>query len=130
VRAAQVGWITASGRGSADNPSFFVFDRATVAAAPGESVVPGTYALGRPWRDYARVVFQHSVLPDLIKPAGWDVWGPTEPNTDHVEFGEFGNTGAGTTGPRANFSSLRTAPVAIADVLGADYTTWVDGAYL
>ena len=44
--------------------------------------------------DTARVVFTNSVLGSHINPAGWSIWSTATPNTDHVLFAEFGNTGA------------------------------------
>jgi pectinesterase len=34
----------------------------------------GTSYLGRPWRNYARVVYQESFLDANINPAGWQIW--------------------------------------------------------
>jgi pectinesterase len=40
-----------------------------------------------------RVVFSNSKLGSHINPAGWSEWLTSSPNTDHVLFGEYGNTG-------------------------------------
>ena len=48
------GYITASGR-SSDDAFWYVVDSSTVQGT-------GTAYLGRPWRDFARVVFQRSTL--------------------------------------------------------------------
>jgi pectinesterase len=130
VLAASVGYVTASGRDSASNPSYYVINKSTVAAKSGASVKAGTYYLGRPWRDYARVVFQDTSLSNVINAAGWSVWGSSNPQTDHVTFAEYGNTGAGASGTRASFASKLSAPVAITTVLGSGYKSWVDTSYL
>lgn len=70
----------------------------------------GSVYLGRPWRNYARVVFQNSNLgsnmfvwlqeqyqhanPAVHRvAAGWKNWNDSTPNTDHAYFGEYNNTG-------------------------------------
>ena len=63
------GAITANSRGSASDPSYYVIDSSTITSATSADLVGQVY-LGRPWEIYARVVFQRSVLPDLINPAG------------------------------------------------------------
>jgi pectinesterase len=40
-----------------------------------------------------RVVFSNSNLGSHINPAGWSKWSTASPNTDHILFGEFANTG-------------------------------------
>ncbi|HKK80901.1 MAG TPA: pectinesterase family protein [Prolixibacteraceae bacterium] len=50
--------------------------------------------LGRPWRDYARVVFLNCEMGCHIAPQGWSNWSGT--NRDQSAFyAEYGNTGAG-----------------------------------
>ncbi|OTA33718.1 hypothetical protein BTJ68_04784 [Hortaea werneckii EXF-2000] len=67
---------------------YYVINNSTVAAADGADVPSGAYYLGRPWREYARVVFQGTSLSEVINPAGWSVWSSTDPQTDHVTFGK------------------------------------------
>lgn len=69
-------------------------------------------------------------MSDIINPAGWAVWSKTAPQTDNVDYEEYGNTGAGSTGTRASFSKKAAGPVAITSVLGSDYKNWVDTAYI
>ncbi|KAI0639667.1 pectin lyase fold/virulence factor [Trametes polyzona] len=111
------GYITASGR-SSDDGFWYVIDSSTVQGT-------GKAYLGRPWRDYARVVFQKSTLGSNVPAAGWSVWN-TE--TDHVTFAEYGNTGPGASGTRASFSTKLSAPVSIKTVLNS--TSWIDPAFL
>ncbi|TBU34651.1 pectin lyase fold/virulence factor [Dichomitus squalens] len=111
------GFITASGR-SSDDANWYVINNSTIQGT-------GPAFLGRPWRDFARVVFQNSVLGSNVPSAGWSVW---ETETDHVTFAEFGNTGAGSSGARANFSTKLSAPVSITTVLNS--TSWIDPAFL
>lgn len=120
VVAAKTGYVTANGRSSAAGPSYYAFNASRVFAAPGESVPVGAYYLGRPWRDHARVVFQHCSLSDVINPTGWRVWNAGDERTRGVMYGEFGNTGPGAQGKRASFAKLLGAPVVLDEVLGKD----------
>lgn len=131
VLATSYGTITASGRTSNDN-GWYVINKANIQAASGNSVPAGAYYLGRPWGDYARVVFQDTAMSNVINAAGWHSWSSSSPQTDHVVFEEYGNTGAGASGTRASFSKKISSPIAIASVLGSGYKTasYVDTSYL
>lgn len=100
-------------------------------AAPGHNVPEGAYYLGRPWRPYARVVFQNSEMSSVINPEGWRVWNEGD-STEGIEFGEFNNSGAGAEGPRVDFAKELDAAVAIEEVLGADFASagYYDAAYM
>lgn len=50
--------------------------------------------LGRPWKEFARVVVMQSYIADHIDPAGWYIWkGDFALRTCY--FGEYGNRGRG-----------------------------------
>lgn len=121
--------VTANGRDSSTDPSWYVISDSTVAAASGNTVPAGAYYLGRPWRDYARVTFQNTALSNVINSAGWSQWSTSQPNTDHVQFQEYNNTGAGASGKRASFSSKASSEISASTILGSGYTSWVDSAY-
>ncbi|KAJ3456743.1 hypothetical protein MRS44_016766 [Fusarium solani] len=99
------GYITANGRDSAENPSYYVINKSVVKAAGAGD---GETYLGRPWREFARVVFQNTELGSV--------------------YGEFGNTGAGASGDRASFSKQLSAAVTIDEILGS--TSWIDSSYV
>ncbi|PWY75030.1 pectinesterase pmeA [Aspergillus heteromorphus CBS 117.55] len=122
--------ITANGRSSETDTSFYVIHKSTVAAAAGNDVASGTYYLGRPWSEYARVCFQETSMTDVINALGWTEWSTSEPNTEYVTFEEYDNTGAGSEGTRASFSSKISTPYTISTILGSDYADWVDTTYL
>ena len=124
------GYITASGRTSSTDPNFYVFNKCTIAAQSGQSIAAGAFYLGRPWGDYARVAFQNTDMSNVINAAGWTQWNTGDARTDHVTFEEYGNTGVGASGTRASFSKKMAEPIKIETVLGSDYESWVDGAYL
>ena len=68
----------------------YVFLECRLTAADGVQKV----YLGRPWRDYARVVFIKCELGVQIQPAGWSNWqGTARDKTAY--FAEYGNSGAG-----------------------------------
>ncbi|RTE84334.1 hypothetical protein BHE90_001135 [Fusarium euwallaceae] len=117
------GYITASGRDSAENPSYYVINKSVVKAAGAGD---GETYLGRPWREYARVVFQNTELGSVVNSAGWSAWGDNP--TGNVEYGEFGNTGAGAEGDRVSFSKQLSAAVSIDEILGS--TSWIDSSYV
>ncbi|KAF3809367.1 Pectinesterase [Colletotrichum gloeosporioides] len=117
------GYITASGRDSTSNPSWYVINKSTVKALSG--VGDGQTYLGRPWRTFARVVFQNSNLGSVVNSAGWIKWGDNP--TDNVDYSEYANTGKGAEGTRASFSKKRSSAVKLGDVLGS--TSWIDSSY-
>jgi pectinesterase len=130
VVATGTGYITASGRPDGNDPNYYVFNKCHIKAASGQSVAAGAYFLGRPWAEYARVVFQNSDMSNVINAAGWHIWNTGNEQTGHVTFGEYGNTGAGASGTRASFGKKLGGAVAVSTVLGSDYASWVDSAYL
>lgn len=68
----------------------YVFRACELSADPGIDSVH----LGRPWRDYARVVFLHCAMGPHILPEGWSNWSGTQRDKTAF-FAEFGNTGSG-----------------------------------
>jgi pectinesterase len=131
VVTASTGFITASGRSSNDS-GWYVINRSHVAAAPGNVVADGTYYLGRPWRNFARVVFQNTELSKVINSAGWSIWNVGDDRTNETYYAEYENKGLGAQGQRANFSQKIESPIAIETVLGAGYAKakYVDLKYL
>lgn len=92
---------------------------------------PNSTYLGRPWRQWSRVIFQRSDIGDVVRPVGWSRWDAVQP-LNNVVYQEYKNYGSGATGPRANFSSQLSAPIAIEEVFGRNFKQelWVDPAYL
>ncbi|KAG8630654.1 hypothetical protein KVT40_002273 [Elsinoe batatas] len=122
------GFITANGREAENNTSFYVFNKARIEGSSG----PNSTYLGRPWRQFSRVVFQRSYISDVVRPEGWSRWDAVQ-TTANVVYKEYKNYGPGAaTGARANFSSRATEPVKIAEILGKNYEKeeWVDRTYL
>ncbi|KAH8760555.1 carbohydrate esterase family 8 protein [Diaporthe sp. PMI_573] len=131
VAANGYGWITASGRVDDNDPSWYVITDSVVTTADGYDVEDGSVFLGRPWRNYARVTFQRSEIGAHVNQTGWAEWTETEPQTDHVTFEEWDNSGAGSdTADRVSYSTVRNSPLPIEFILGSDYRDWVDELYL
>ncbi|KAL0094589.1 carbohydrate esterase family 8 protein [Phycomyces blakesleeanus] len=140
------GFITAHNRQTANAVGGFYFNSCTaIATLPSgplkatansalsftsTSQFPQSTYLGRPWSQYARVIFIYSELGAHINPVGWTQWSSSSPNTDGVLFGEYSNTGDGkwNDSSRASFATLLTASQAayysIGNVLGS--TSWID----
>ncbi|KAJ1311106.1 hypothetical protein OPQ81_009607 [Rhizoctonia solani] len=59
------GYITASGRSSADS-NYYVIDNSSITGT-------GTQYLGRPWRNYARVIVQGTSIGSHVVAAGWSL---------------------------------------------------------
>ncbi|KAG2506155.1 hypothetical protein BBO99_00009552 [Phytophthora kernoviae] len=122
------GYITASGRATEAIDSWYVFNRNRVFGSTGV----GSSYLGRPWRPYARVVWQNSELSDVINQEGWTRW-DSATSTDNVYYKEFNNTGAGATpDKRVAFSGQLNAAMDIKTILGENYASewWIDTKYL
>ncbi len=71
-------------------PFGYVFLNCKLTAAPG---VAKCY-LGRPWRDFARVVYINCELGAHILPEGWVNWAKTS-RDQTAYYAEFGNKGPG-----------------------------------
>lgn len=58
---------------------------------------PDSVYLGRPWRNYGRVVLIDCYLGEHIKSEGWSDWGKTDA-WDTIYFAEYGSYGKGAEG--------------------------------
>ncbi|KAK0186324.1 pectin lyase fold/virulence factor [Armillaria mellea] len=133
IASIGAGAITANGRSSSSGVSLFVINKATITTSSSATTsLQGKVYLGRPWEDYARVVYTSCSLGNLINSAGWEQWSSSSPNTDHVTFAEYESIGSGASGTRASFATALTSTsgYTISDVLGSDYAGWVDSDYL
>ena len=68
---------------------------------------PNTCYLGRPWREYAKVVILNSEIGDHIKPEGWHDWGKIDAH-DTVYFVEYKNYGPAAAGARPSWTHTLT----------------------
>jgi pectinesterase len=58
------------------------------------SAPDNSFALGRPWRPYAKVVYLYCDLGSVIMAAGWDNWKNPD-NEKTAYYAEYNNTGPG-----------------------------------
>ncbi|EWG52486.1 hypothetical protein FVEG_11228 [Fusarium verticillioides 7600] len=122
-------YITANNRKSSSWAGGFVFDKCKVTYTDSYGSNFGTTSLGRPWSQYALVVYMNSFLDKHISPQGWATWSSSNPQTSNVLFGEFNNTGPGNwTSSRASFATKLTESQAAAYSLGSfiGSTSWLD----
>ncbi|KAJ4124264.1 hypothetical protein NW768_009623 [Fusarium equiseti] len=122
-------YITAQNRKSSSWAGGFVFDTCKVTYTDSYGTDFGNTALGRPWSQYALVVYMNSFLDKHISKAGWSAWSTSNPQTSDVLFGEFNNTGPGSSiSSRASFATQLTESQAAAYSLGSfiGSTSWLD----
>ncbi|KAH8659916.1 pectinesterase [Xylariales sp. PMI_506] len=119
------GAITANGRASSTDVSYYVINECTIKGSTGS----GTVYFGRPWSEYARVAFQLNTVSSEVATALWEEWSSSEPNTEDVTFEQYENSYNFTPEP-ASFSTTLSAAITIDTILGSDYADWVDTTYL
>jgi pectinesterase len=84
--------LTAHWRLSPSEDRAYVFDHCSVTADAGARNI----YFGRPWRDYAAVVFMNTDVRADLNPEGWREWHPGE--TQRLQtayYAEYGSTGWG-----------------------------------
>jgi pectinesterase len=132
VVAKSLGYITANGRETNDNAgSYYVFNSCDIAGTSG-SVPAGAYYLGRPWREFSRVVFQRTSMSNVVNQAGWRDWSSNGAPPGTVFYGEFSNSGAGSNiNARPSTIKRLGSAITIQEVLGNDYASqsFFDQAY-
>uniref|UniRef100_A0A093VIU4 Pectinesterase n=1 Tax=Talaromyces marneffei PM1 TaxID=1077442 RepID=A0A093VIU4_TALMA len=115
------GAITANSRSSTTDTTWYVIDSSTITAASGYSISEKVY-LGRPWRQYARVIFQTSNLTNIINAAGW-----TTLYTGATPiFEEYDNTGDGSSTSYRVEETRATAAVTKTQLWGDTWADWID----
>lgn len=107
-------------------PSHLHPSRKVVVGTGGASAAKGSSYLGRPWGDYARVVFQNSNLNSVITSAGWMPWNSAQVLTN-VYFAEYANTNA--AGSRVSWAKMLSSAYGIGSILPS-YNSWVDSVFL
>jgi len=101
------GFLTANGRSKPDEDSGYVFNHCKLTAEEGVVNI----FLGRPWRDYAKVIFMNTEMGAHIMPEGWSEWhkGETE-RLKTAYYAEYKNSGPGThAGEREELAKQLTA---------------------
>jgi pectin methylesterase-like acyl-CoA thioesterase len=86
------GYLTAQSNTKPGQDAGYVFNHCTLTAEPGVSNI----YLGRPWRDYATVIFMNTKMGAHIVPAGWSEWkSPPVPRLPTATYAEFNSSGPG-----------------------------------
>ncbi|KAF8989553.1 carbohydrate esterase family 8 protein [Cyathus striatus] len=125
IAAVGPGAIAAMSRTSASDSTYYVIDHSKVVSASSTSLT-GKVFLGRPWREYARVIFQYTDLPDIINAAGYTSLATLGAN---AKYSEYQNTGAGaSTSKRVHLTSI-SASITKKQVLGSNWKSWIDTTY-
>ncbi len=81
--------ITAHARTSPEQDRAFVFNNCTITGEQGARIY-----FGRPWRDYAAVIFMNTKVEGELDPEGWREWTPGK--TDRLKlayYAEFNTQG-------------------------------------
>ncbi|KAJ5669749.1 hypothetical protein N7462_010819 [Penicillium macrosclerotiorum] len=115
--------------GIVSDASFVTYTDSYGSSSRLVSRLDGQTYLGRPVTEYSRVVYMHSFLDKHINPLGWTAGPPGSPSTDHVLFGEYENTGQGSSlQDRALFAANMTHSEAQAYSLSRwiGNTAWLD----
>ena len=110
--------ITAQSRLRPEEDSGYLFRDSTVTADAGAENI----LLGRPWRDYATVVFINTDFKAPLNPTAWLEWGGRLKTSDYAESGSHGLAGDVTL--RVASSRQLTAAEAAKDTTRA----WLAGA--
>jgi pectinesterase len=88
IHCLRKGYITAAATPEYQ-PYGYVFSNCTITGEPDVK----TY-LGRPWRDYAAVIFLNTEMSEVVRPEGWNNWRkPYREKT--ARYAEFNSTGPG-----------------------------------
>ena len=120
--------ITAAKRATNTTAAGFVFDQCSIVPAAGSSGFKNV-SLGRPWNNFARVLYAGCYLDGSVGSAGWTQWSKSSPQTDGVTFAEYHNYGPGSnTCNRASFSQQLSEAAAAQFQLANFFTTtsWID----
>lgn len=105
------GYFTAASTAK-NMPYGYVFINCNLTAAANVTKT----SLGRPWRQYAKVVYINCKLPGVISPEGWTKW--AGPDTPTAYYAEYNSTGEGANAAkRVSWSKQLTAKEAKAYTL-------------
>ena len=86
------GYVTAQSNTRPGQDAGYVFNHCRLTADPGVTNV----FLGRPWRDYATVIYLNTWMGAHIVPAGWSEWTSAPvPRLPTATYAEFHSSGPG-----------------------------------
>ncbi|KAL0909680.1 hypothetical protein M5K25_020568 [Dendrobium thyrsiflorum] len=120
--------ITAQGRTDPNQNTGISIQGCRISGSTGGAP---TY-LGRPWKQYARVVFMESEIDGSVSSAGWEPWsGNFALKT--LYYGEYANTGSGAgtsgrvkwPGVHPDLSAAEASKFTVANFISG--TSWIPG---
>ena len=86
------GYLTAQSNSFPGEDAGYVFNHCRLTADKGA----GNVYLGRPWRDYATVIYLNTWMGKHIVPAGWSEWkSAPQPRLPMATYAEFNSSGPG-----------------------------------
>ncbi len=92
IAHAAGGYVTAQSNTRAGQDAGYVFNHCRLTADKGA----GDVYLGRPWRDYATVIYLNTWMGKHIMPVGWSDWkSAPAPRLPMATYAEFNSTGPG-----------------------------------
>ena len=103
IHSKKESYITAASTPQ-ENPYGYIFDHCQLTASDSINKV----YLGRPWRNYAYVLFMNCTMENHIRPEGWHNWRDPE-REKTARYLEYNNSGPGADrSKRAQWSSELT----------------------
>jgi pectinesterase len=88
--------VTAQGREEENQPTGFVLQNCRIKGVPGLTTKDNY--LGRPWRNFSRVIVVQSFIDGVINPKGWSGWKTTgSVPVETAYYGEYANRGRGAS---------------------------------
>ncbi|KAL5203977.1 hypothetical protein ABZP36_008848 [Zizania latifolia] len=99
--AGQPAVVTAQGRVDQYERTGFAIHGGRVTAAakfghPGAAPAPFKTYLGRPWKEFSRVVYMEAYMDSTVDAAGWLPWDGTAFAQSTAYYGEYRNSGPGS----------------------------------
>lgn len=88
IHCLRSSYITAASTPQ-DEPYGYVFSNCAITGAPNVKSF-----LGRPWRDWANVIFLNTRMSEAVRPEGWHNWGKPERETTS-RYAEYNSVGPG-----------------------------------
>ncbi|XP_059635321.1 pectinesterase-like [Cornus florida] len=102
--------VTAQSRTDERMTTGFVLQNCTITADPelAKGGPPVSAFLGRPWRNFSRVVIMNSQIDNVIAPEGWSPWNTTNVYLDTLWYAELNNRGPGAdTSKRVTWKGIK-----------------------